>query len=167
MTYSKSKRTKGQSLTESEATEVLRKFRQIFNAVKKHFQQVEKKVGIGGAQVWALSLLNENPDIGVNDLSNLMDIHQSTASNLVKSLVSSQLIEVRKSSEDKRIVALHINSAGKGIIKKAPAPFSGVLPHALIQLDPKVLSRLRDDLSDLLNLLEADESAAKIPLANL
>jgi DNA-binding MarR family transcriptional regulator len=96
-----------------------------------------------------------------------MDIHQSTASNLVKSLVSSQFIEVRKSSEDKRTVALHINSAGKRILKKAPAPFSGVLPHALLQLDPKVLSRLRDDLSDLLNLLEADESAAKIPLANL
>jgi DNA-binding MarR family transcriptional regulator len=163
----KSKKSKNQVLAEGDAAEVLRKFRQIFNAVKNHFQQVEKKVGVGGAQVWALSLLNENTGIGVNDLSNLMDIHQSTASNLVKSLVSSQFIEVRKSSEDKRTVALHINSAGKRILKKAPAPFSGVLPHALLQLDPKVLSRLRDDLSDLLNLLEADESAAKIPLANL
>jgi DNA-binding MarR family transcriptional regulator len=164
--------TKSASVTEknktnTEATEVLRKFRQVFNAVKNHFQQLEKKVGIGGAQVWALSLMHEHPGIGVNDLSNLMDIHQSTASNLVKSLVTSELIEVRKNIEDKRIVELHINTAGKRILKKAPAPFSGVLPHALLQLNPKVLGRLNDDLSDLLELLEADESAAKTPLANL
>ena len=164
--------TKSASVTEknktnTEATEVLRKFRQVFNAVKNHFQQLEKKVGIGGAQVWALSLMHEHPGIGVNDLSNLMDINQSTASNLVKSLVTSELIEVRKNIEDKRIVELHINTAGKRILNKAPAPFSGVLPHALLQLNPKVLGRLNDDLSDLLELLEADESAAKTPLANL
>ena len=111
--------------------------------------------------------MHEHPGIGVNDLSNLMDIHQSTASNLVKSLVTSELIEVRKNIEDKRIVELHINTAGKRILKKAPAPFSGVLPNALLQLNPKVLGRLNDDLSDLLELLEADESAAKTPLANL
>lgn len=112
-------------------------------------------------------MLQEQPGIGVNDLSNLMDIRQSTASNLVKSLVISELIEVKKNTKDKRIVELYINSAGKHILKKAPAPFSGVLPHALLQLNPKVLGRLNDDLSDLLVLLEADESAAKTPLANL
>lgn len=167
MPKTNSSRTIKKNSTETEAIEVLRKFRQVFNAVKNHFQQVEKKVGIGGAQVWALSLLHEQPGIGVNDLSNRMDIHQSTASNLVKTLVSSELIEVRKSTNDKRIVELFISPAGKRILKKAPAPFSGVLPHALLQLNPKVLRRLNVDLSDLLELLEADESAAKTPLANL
>ena len=114
-----------------------------------------------------MSLLHEHPGISVNDLSNLMDIHQSTTSNLVKSLVTSQLINVKKNFLDKRIVELHINSAGKRILKIAPTPFSGVLPYALHQLDPKILGRLNDDLSVLLNLLEADESAAKIPLGNL
>lgn len=167
MPKTNSSRTLKKISTETEAIEVLRKFRQVFNAVKNHFQQVEKKVGIGGAQVWALSLLHEQPGIGVNDLSNRMDIHQSTASNLVKTLVSSELIEVRKSTNDKRIVELFISPAGKRILKKAPAPFSGVLPHALLQLNPKVLGRLNVGLSDLLELLEADESAAKTPLANL
>jgi hypothetical protein len=35
------------------AARVLRRFRMVFNAVKTHFQQVEKQAGIGGAQVWA------------------------------------------------------------------------------------------------------------------
>ena len=41
---------------EDAAVAVLRQFRQVFNAVKSHFQQVEKTVGMGGAQVWALSI---------------------------------------------------------------------------------------------------------------
>ena len=41
------------------AARVLQQFRQIFNAVKTHFQQVEKKVGVGGAQVWALAVMKE------------------------------------------------------------------------------------------------------------
>ena len=35
------------------AFRVLRKFRRVFNTVRTHFQLVEKKVGVGGAQVWA------------------------------------------------------------------------------------------------------------------
>jgi hypothetical protein len=36
-----------------------------------------------------------------------------------------------------------------------------------MQLNPKALSRLNSDLTELLNLIQVDESAAKIPLADL
>ena len=67
---------------------VLRRFRLVFNAVKTHFQQVEKKAGVGGAQLWALSVIHAHPGIGVNSLAAFMDVHQTTASNLVKALVA-------------------------------------------------------------------------------
>lgn len=47
------------------ARQVLRQFRVIFNAVKVHFRQVERESGLGGAQVWALSVVAESPGIGV------------------------------------------------------------------------------------------------------
>jgi len=167
MRSAKSTKKEEGSLPESEAAEVLRKFRQIFNAVKNHFQQVEKKVGVGGAQVWALSLIEQNPGIGISKLSTLMDIHQSTASNLIKLLLNSELVSIQKSEIDKRIAELFVSPKGKRLLKKAPAPFSGVLPHALLQLNPKALGRLNSDLTELLNLIQVDESAAKIPLADL
>lgn len=71
----------------ADAARVLRRFRLVFNAVKTHFQQVEKRTGLGGAQLWALSIIRQRPDIGVGDLANAMDIHQSTASNLVRALL--------------------------------------------------------------------------------
>lgn len=146
---------------------VLRQFRQIFNAVKTHFQQVEREVGLGGAQVWALGLIRDNRDIGVSDLARAMNIHQSTASNLVKALVERNYVTTTKDAEDRRAVRLKLLPAGARVLRKSPGPLAGVLPEALESLDPKTLRRLEDDLARLLTALKADKRAAKIPLAHL
>jgi len=48
---------------------VLRRFRVVFNAVRTHFRQIEKQVGLGGAQVWALSLIKDHPGIGMGGIA--------------------------------------------------------------------------------------------------
>lgn len=149
------------------ANQVLRRFRIVFNAVKTHFQQVEKMAGVGGAQLWALSVIYAQPGIGVNDLAKSMDIHQTTASNLVKSLVSIAMVEVSKEGPDRRTVQLYLLPAGQRVLKKAPGPFSGVLPQALSQLDTATLNRLDHDLGLLLAQLEIDERAGQTPLAQM
>lgn len=149
------------------STRVLRQFRQVFNAVKTHFQQVEKRVGLGGAQVWALSVIRDTPDIGVGDLARAMHIHQSTASNLVRSLVERELITVSRHPGDRRAVRLRVLAAGSRILKRAPGPYAGVLPAALAALDDRTIKRLEADLRKLLGLLHADKKAGGIPLAEL
>ncbi len=145
---------------------VLRRFRVVFNAVKTHFQQVEKRVGLGGSQVWALSVIRDRPGIGVNGLAGAMDIHQTTASNLVKALVLAGLAETVRAPEDRRVVRLRLLPPGEAVLRKAPGPFSGVLPQALAQLDPATLERLDRDLGVLISLLEADRRAERVPLAD-
>jgi len=149
------------------AARVLRRFRSVFNAVKTHFQQVEKKAGIGGAQLWALSVIAANPDIGVGGLAKAMDVHQTTASNLVRSLVALELAVANRDGPDKRAVQLRLTAAGTRVLRKAPGPFAGVLPEALAMLDPATLARLDHDLGTLIALLQADERAAGIPLAQM
>ncbi|MFM2066562.1 MAG: hypothetical protein RLZZ584_1471 [Pseudomonadota bacterium] len=149
------------------AARVLRRFRLVFNAVKTHFQQVEKQAGIGGAQLWALSVVATSPGIGVNALAQAMDVHQTTASNLVKSLVTAGLIAAEKSAPDRRAVQLKLLPAGAKVMRKAPGPFAGVLPDALAGLDAATLERLDQDLAKLITALQADERAAGIPLAQM
>ena len=155
------------SAHDAASARVLRHFRRVFNAVKTHFQQVEKKAGIGGAQLWALSAIQAKPALGVNDLAAVMDIHQTTASNLVKALLKQALIKTEKRGTDRRAVQLSILPAGQHILARAPGPFTGVLPEALAQLDPQTLQRLDADLQQLLQLLHADEAAGQVPLADL
>lgn len=149
------------------AARVLRRFRLVFNAVKTHFQQVERKAGVGGAQIWALSVVRSNPGIGVNALAREMDIHQTTASNLVKSLVNADMLAAEKQGPDRRFVQLRLLPAGSRVLRRAPGPFAGVLPEALARLDAQTLLRLDADLSTLIRELGVDEKGAGIPLAQI
>lgn len=146
---------------------VLRQFREVFNAVKTHFQQVEKKVGLGGAQVWALSIIQAAPGTGINALATAMNIHQSTASNLVKALVERQLVARRRDAANRRSVQLTLLPSGARVLRRSPGPFAGVLPDALAALDARTLKRLEADLAKLIGVLHVDESAASKPLSEL
>ncbi|MBP6852786.1 MAG: winged helix-turn-helix transcriptional regulator [Rhodoferax sp.] len=153
------------SIDNSEAAgRVLRQFRLIFNAVKTHFQQVEKRTGLGGAQIWALSIVEMRPGIGIKDLALAMDIHQSTTSNLVRALVERELMATLREGTDRRTVQLKVLPAGRRLLKRAPGPFTGVLPQALILLETRTLARLERDLAQLLPHLKTDARAANIPL---
>lgn len=155
------------TLPPASPAQVLRRFRIVFNAVRTHFQQVEKETSLGGAQVWALSVVRGNPAIGIGGLAARMDIHPSTASNLVKQLVGRGFIRASKATEDRRNVQLHILPAGDAVLARAPGPFEGVLPSALEQLPTATLQRLDQDLAVLISLLQADEQGAGVPLARL
>lgn len=147
------------------AGRVLRRFRLIFNAVKTHFRQVEKRAGIGGAQVWALSVIRDAPGLGMNDLAMAMDVHQSTASNLVRALAEQGLVAIEKNASDRRTVQLSLLAPGARVLRRAPGPFAGVLPQALANLDSATLARLDRDLGALIAALDADERGSGIPLA--
>ena len=147
--------------------QVLRRFRVVFNTVRGHFQQVEKQAGVGGAQVWALSVIRDQPGIGMGGLAKSMDIHQSTASNLVKALQKKDMLSMTKAVVDRRNVELTILPAGLAVLAKVTGPFEGVLPEALGQLPPETLARMDRDLNELIQLLKADEKAGGIPLGQL
>jgi DNA-binding MarR family transcriptional regulator len=147
-----------------EAVRVLRQFRVVFNAVRRHFRVTEKKAGISGAHVWALSVVKEHPQIGVGDLARAMDVHQSTASNLVRMLLAADLVAAEKDAVDRRAVRLCISAKGSKVLRSAPNPYEGVLPEALQQLKAGTLKRLERDLGELIAVLDPDQSGAHVPL---
>ena len=109
------------------AADVLIRFRQVFTATRAHYQQVEKQVGIGGAQVWALGIIGAQPGLGVGGLARAMHIHQSTASNLVRALVARGLVITAREASDRRAVQLRLLPAGQDLLDKAPGPYTGLL----------------------------------------
>ena len=146
------------------ALRVLRQFRIVFNAVKAHFRAIEREAGLAGAQVWALSVVRDQPAIGVAGLARAMDIRQSTASNLLKPMLEAGLVTASRASTDRRALELRITVKGVRVLKRVPGPFSGVLPDALRQLDAASLLRLERDLEALIGQLKPDPAGARIPL---
>lgn len=146
---------------------MLQRFRQVFTAARAHYQQVEKQVGIGGAQVWALGVIASQPGLGVGSLARAMHVHQSTASNLVRALTERGLIATAREGSDKRAVQLRLMPAGQALLAQVPGPFTGLLPQALDQLDAATLARLQADLTTLIHAMGMADDAPALPIAQL
>lgn len=147
-----------------EASNVLRQFRVIFNSVRKHLRATERVAGISSAHVWALGAIAERPGIRVNELAKALEVHQSTISNLLKTLVAKRLVTAERNPQDRRSVSLFTTAAGQKVLQRAPNPWSGVLPDALLELDPRAVKRLERDLAQLVAILSPKEDGAYLPL---
>jgi DNA-binding MarR family transcriptional regulator len=148
------------------AARVLRRFRTVFNAVRSHFRTMEQSVGISGTEVWALSQIAANPGMGVGQLASAMDVHQSTASNLVRARLEAGMAVSERSEGDQRAVHLHATARGLKLLAKAPTPFVGVLPEALHRIDEATLLRLDRDLARVIRELRADEDGAQVIISS-
>ena len=129
---------------------VLQRFRVLIRTAQRHSQWIERQSGVTGAQLWALQELREAPGLRVGELANRMALHQSTASNMIDRLETSELIRKERTSADQRVVRLYLTEQGEALLARAPSPARGVLPEALRLLDHESLRNLQHDLDALL-----------------
>jgi DNA-binding MarR family transcriptional regulator len=145
--------------------QTLKYLRTIFGSARSHDAEIRRLAGIPGAQLWALSEVARTEGGSVNDLSQRMALHQTTASNLVNALVERKLIRRTKDEHDQRIVRLHPTIEGKRLLARAPRPYAGLLPDALSQLDQSRLAQLSSSLAVVVAALKRPaENAAGEPL---
>lgn len=140
--------------------ETLKQFRIIFKSVNRHFHEIEKAVGIGGAALWALAEVAESDNITVSKLATAMSIHQSTASNLVDKLVSDNYLNRVKDTVDRRVVRLSLTAHGQQVLQRAPLPHKGILPDALMRLNTASLQMLNKHLNELIQRMDAKQASA-------
>jgi DNA-binding MarR family transcriptional regulator len=137
--------------TKNAALEALKLFRIIFKSANRHFHEIEKIAGIGGASLWALAEIGEIENLTVSKLASAMSIHQSTASNLIDKLDSKGYINRNRSKDDRRVVYLTLTELGQSILAKSPLPHRGILPDALMRLSPEILNEINHHLSLLIS----------------
>ncbi len=149
----------------SPALEALKLFRIIFKSANRHFHDIKKVAGIGGASLWALAEIAENSGLTVSGLAKAMSVHQSTASNLMEKLETSGYILRTRSENDRRVVHLSLTKQGLETLQKAPPPYRGILPDALMRLNPKSLDEINRHLSELISVMDRKlEAGAFEPL---
>jgi DNA-binding MarR family transcriptional regulator len=157
--------TNAHAKTNSSALEALKLFRIIFKSATRHFHEIEKIAGIGGASLWALAEIAENKNLTVSGLARAMSVHQSTVSNLIEKLETGGYVSRTRSVDDRRVVYLTITDQGFGVLAKAPPPYRGILPDALMRLSPETLAELNSYLSELISNMELKQvSSAYEPL---
>jgi MarR family transcriptional regulator, organic hydroperoxide resistance regulator len=143
----------------------LQEFRKVFGAARRHDADVRRLAGISGSQLWALAEIARSAGMRVNDLSERMAVHQTTASNLLYALVERKLIRRVRDVQDQRVVRLHATMDGKRVLVRAPGPYTGRLVDALRHLDTSDLRRLKSALRALTDVIrDVAAGAAGDPL---
>jgi DNA-binding MarR family transcriptional regulator len=144
----------------------LQEFRMIVGSARRHDADVRRVAGISGSQLWALSEIARTAGMRVNDLSERMALHQTTASNLINALAERNLIRRGRDEDDQRVVRLHVTTEGKKMLLRAPGPYAGLLVDALRHLKSADLRRLNEVLSVVTTVLRdaSDDAAGQILL---
>ena len=149
--------------------DVLEQFRVIVRSIRRHYQSVEARAGVSGAQLWTLAQIAGQPGCQVGELARALAIHPSTASNLVRDLSARGLVERQRRGRDLRHVQLYASIRGKRLLAKAPRPLIGVLQQALTELPPARLRALHAELSHVIAHLHGRQVAAAraLPLSEM
>lgn len=133
---------------------VLQHLRVVFRSMQAHSRWVEKQCGVSGAQLWAMWELFAEPGLRVSDLSRILAIHQSTASNMLDKLEAKSLIRRDRSGPDQRVVRLFLTAEGTQLLGEAPRPAQGAIIHALQQLGDENLEHLNNSLLQLISSMD-------------
>ena len=149
--------------------EVLEQFRIIVKSIRRHYQDVERRAGLKGSQLWALAQVAEQPGTKVGDLARALAIHQSTASNLLRALEAQGLLRRERQRHDQRQVKLFASKKGLQRLRGAPRPLIGVLQQALSELPAARLHALHAELVHVIALMKVKSKAAAraLPLSDM
>ena len=149
--------------------EVLAQFRVVVKSIRRHYQDVERRAGLSGAQLWALSEIAKRPGCQVGQLARALAIHQSTASNLVRVLAKLGLVARQRRGRDQRHVQLAPTKKGLRVLKSAPQPLMGVLQQALSNLPAASLDSLHEQLARLIKVMRVKslQAARSTPLSEI
>lgn len=144
---------------------VLRKFRVIIQAAHIHSDVIRKKCGIGGTQLWLLQEINDFPDIRVGVLAKKVSLKSTTVSNLIDDLENKELVCKKRVKSDQRAVHLEITLKGMELLRAAPKPTKGLLPHSLENMKKGELVKLSSSLDKLIDEVSScDERLGLQPL---
>jgi MarR family transcriptional regulator, organic hydroperoxide resistance regulator len=121
---------------------ILRLFRILAGAVRKHAEATEVYCHISSAQLWALYEVGKMPGMRNIDLAKSMAIDAVSAREIGESLVERGLLVREDTLGDGKSSRLFLSDTGSALVASTPFPSQGILTSTLEALDDEVLADL-------------------------
>jgi DNA-binding MarR family transcriptional regulator len=140
-------------------TTALDAFRRIVQTLRTSSRDVERRLGVSSAQLFALQQLAAAPGASVNELAARTFTHQSSVSVVVRRLVERRLVAKVTNASDRRRARLEVTRAGAAVLRRAPEPVQGRLVQAIAALGASRRRMLAAALSEIARTMDAPERA--------
>jgi MarR family transcriptional regulator, lower aerobic nicotinate degradation pathway regulator len=141
--------------------------RRIVRALGISARTAERSIGITGAQLFVLRVLDAHPAQSLNELAALTFTHQSTVSVVVDRLVSRGFVTRSRSDTDGRRVVLALTAAGRRALRHAPPPTQLRLITAINALPPARRRELAKALKRVVGAMDLGGGTTGLPFDEL
>jgi DNA-binding MarR family transcriptional regulator len=145
----------------SDTAAIVQGLRRIVKALHTYSQDVRTGYGLTGPQLWALKTLQRDGRMPAGQLAEALVVHQSSISALVDRLVRRGLVRRIRGLTDRRFVEIALTPRGSALATDAPEAAQGRLLHALQDMRPTEVRRMRLAVDRLVVAMEATEVKAR------
>jgi MarR family transcriptional regulator, organic hydroperoxide resistance regulator len=135
-------------------SQIMQSLRRVFKSIQDYSQEVSKKYGITGPQLWALKTIAANGSLSLGELSQRMYLHPSTISGVVDRLEKKKYVQRDRAKEDRRVVQVRLTPLGRNLSRKAPNPIQGKMVYGLGKLKRDQLNSIYESLQRLVKIME-------------
>lgn len=146
--------TEVEAISDSQA--VMNSLRQIVHALEIGSRAAQKSVGLSGAQLLVLQILEAGGIMSINELAQKSHTHQSSVSAVVSRLVQAGLIKRVPAAEDARRLELSVTAAGSKTLQAGFITPQHRLMASLREISPRRVRELRLLLKELVDLSGMD-----------
>ncbi len=137
-----------------EISEVVNSIRLLQGVGQRQSQEFERKYRITGQQLGALRIVSLFPGISLRQLSERLYLHDSTVSGIVDRLQKRGYVRRERSTQDRRVVQMHVTTAGRRVIARTPLAGMGLLFHRIDELPARELRDILKGLRLLLKMMQ-------------
>ena len=145
---------------------IIDNLRRVFQILNEQSKKVERETGITGPQLWAIKTINENSPVKVSDLANKLYLHPTTVVGIIDRLEKQNLVERRRSKDDRRVVWIELTDKGNDLVKSAPEVVQGSLVSGLEEISTNNLIEIDRSMKQLVKIFGAQKIAPKLILSN-
>lgn len=131
---------------------VMNSLRQIVHALETGSRAAQKSLGLSGAQLLVLQMLDGNGVMSLNELTHKTHTHQSSVSVVVSRLVEAGLVKRAPAAEDARRLQLSVTAAGRKALQAGFVTPQEHLMDSLRRIPPERVGQLRVLLDELVTL---------------
>ncbi|KGK90084.1 TrmB family transcriptional regulator [Desulfosporosinus sp. HMP52] len=128
-------------------------FQEVMMLFRSSMSKVFEDVGITPPQGMVLGILSKEEKLKINELSNKMNLSNSTVSGIVDRLEKQGMVERLRSESDRRVVYVSITPSFKEMHECFHVKFEKKIENILSEGSSKDLEKVYEGLSTLRNLL--------------
>lgn len=139
---------------------IMRSLRRIMRAVDVHSRKLMAEHHVTGPQLICLQTLQEDGPLTATALAKLVHLAVSTVTGILDRLEAKGWVVRERSTQDRRVVLVHVSEEGRKLVKQAPLSLQDRLAERLAGRPAKEQARLAQAVDTIVELLEVEDFAA-------